>query len=264
MTKKERERVIFEAFINTEPIYAGEHVTYEQCAKAPPDFICDNNKNRKIGIELVEWLHKDQTERSRALEDLERMIRSETFDNTIKDFLKNYAVSIFPVSDKFPSKFGRSRFITELIDILNKFILAPQSHKNREWLNNFAHHPILKEFITGISIFSTKFPLGIEFVKGGAYSPEDARNALLERLDNKINFINYKNLKENSMLNELYLVIYYSMALIYNSPFNGMEQDIYSIVDFTRNKLLRNHGPFDKIILFYALEPNRKVFALWP
>jgi hypothetical protein len=264
MTKKETEMIIFEAFINTEPNFAGEHVTCEQCANDPPDFICENNKNRKTGVELVEWLHEDQTARSRALEDLEKRIRNEAFPDIIIDFLKNYDVSIFPVSDKFPSKSDRSRFISELIDILNKFILTPQFHKKKDWLNDFENYPKLKEFITGISIYTTRFPLGIELVKGGAYSPDDARNALFERLDDKINFINYKNLKEKYMLNEFYLVIYYSMALIYNSPFKGVEQDIHSIVEFARNKLLRNHGPFDKIFLFYALEPKRAVYVLWP
>lgn len=209
-------------------------------------------------------MHEDQTTRSRALEDLEKIIRNEAFPNTINDFLKHYDASIFPVSDKFPSKLDRSRFIIELIDILNKYIVAPRSHMEREWLNDFENHPNLKQFITGISIYPTRVPCGIEFVKGGAYSPEEARNALFERLDDKINFINYKNLKEESMLNELYLVIYYSMALIYNSPLEGVEQDIHSIVDLARNRLLRNNAPFDKIFLFYALEPKKEVYVLFP
>ncbi len=263
-TKKEREKIIFEAFINIDPNFAGEKVLCEQYQKDPPDFICSNNKNRKIGVELVEWLHEDQTARSRALEDLEKRIRKEAFPDPIKDFLKNHSVSIFPISNKFPSKSDRSRFISELIDILNKFILTPQARQEKTWLNDFRDHLTLKEFITAISIYATRFPLGIEFVKGGAYSPEDAKKALFEQLDAKINFINYKNLKNKLALSEFYLVVYYSMALIYNSPFMGVEQDIHSIVESARNKLLKNHGPFDKIFLFYALEPKMAVCTLWP
>jgi hypothetical protein len=67
-------------------------------------------------------------------------------------------------------------------------------------------------------------------------------------------------------LNELYLISYYNKGLIYNSP---IFHDMHSIVSNLRSKLLSDHGPFDKIFLYYALEPNaleprQKVFQLWP
>jgi hypothetical protein len=264
MVKKEREKLIFEAFIKIEPNFAGEQVFCEQCSKDPPDIICVNNKNRRIGVELVEWLHEDQTTRSRAFEDLEKRIRQEAFPDNVKDYLKNHDVSIFPVSDKFPRKSDRSRFISELIDILNQFILRQEEWEEENWLNDFRSHPKLEEFITTISIYRTRLPLGIEFVRGGDYSPKAAMDALFERLNNKINHENYKNLKSKLRLNDFHLIVYYSMAMIYNSPFTGIEQDIHSIVEYARKKLLKNQGPFDKIFLFYALEPSMAVYPLWP
>jgi len=265
MVKKGKEKIIFEAFIKIEPNFAGEQVFCEQCSKDPPDIICGNNKDRRIGVELVEWLHEDQTTRSRAFEDLEKKIKQLTFPDKVKDYLKSHDVSIYPVADKFPSKSERPRFISELIDILNQFILTSQEEWEEEnWLNDFKQNSILEEFIKAISIYRTRLSLGIEFVKGGAYSPEDALHALLKRIDKKINYKKYRNLKKELKLNELYLIVHYSMALIYNSPFIGIEQDINSIVESARKKLLENLGPFDKIFLFYALEPQMAVYPLFP
>jgi hypothetical protein len=263
-TKKEREKIIFETFATIVPNFAGEQMLCEQFSKDPPDFMCKNNKNRIIGVELVEWLHQTQTTMSRALEDLEKAIRIKFLPNTIKDFLKNHDVSLFPVLDKFPSKLDRPKFISELNDILNKLILLPLDFEEENMLNDFSQYPTLEKFITSIYIFPTRLSFGIEFVKGGPYSPEYARDAIIERLSAKINLINYKNLKEKLGLNEFYLIIYYSMALIYNSPLIGVKQDIHSIVDYAREMLIKNHGPFDKIFLFYALEPKMAVFPLWP
>jgi len=264
-TKKEREKLIFEEFIKINPYFSGEQVLCDQCLEDPPDFICENDKNRKIGIELVEWLHEDQTTRSRALEDLEDIIRQTAFPDNVRDYLSNHGVSIFPVSEKFPSKSDRSRFINELIDILNQFLLTPQEeHEEENWLNDFRSHPKLQKYITGIYIYASRLPLGIEFVRGGDYSPKDAIQALFKRLNNKINYANYKNLKSKLRLSDFYLIVHYSMAMIYNSPFTGVEQDIHSIAESARKKLLNNNGPFDKIFLFYALKPRMAVYPLWP
>jgi hypothetical protein len=262
-TKKEKEKGILDAFINIKPDFAGESVTCEQCKKDPPDFICENNK-RIMGVELGEWLHKDQTTRSRAFEDIEKIIKEEGLSCEVKDFLKNHSVSIFPISEKSPNKPDRARFISELNDLLTEFIKTSKSRKEEYWLNDFSRYPKLKKYITGIGIYVTMVPLGIEFVRGGAYSPDDVVDALLKIINDKINKNNYQNLKNELGLSELHLIIYYNMALIYNAPFAGVEQEIHSIVESVKKELAKNHGPFDKIFLFIALEPGKEVFTLYP
>ena len=262
-TKKEMERIIFDAFIGIEPNFAGGPVTYEQCEKDPPDFICKNDK-RRIGVELGEWLHKEQTDKSRALEDIEEEIKKQVLlDEKISNFLKNHEVSIFTIADKFPSKVDMERFISELIDFLMKFITESQLEEKKYFLNNFNGHLKVKEFIAWISIHKSILQGAIEFVKGGAYSPDDAVNALLRIISDKVNKENYQNLKKDVKLTEFYLIVYYHKALIYNSPFNGVEQTIHTIVESVRKKMDKNHGPFDKIFLFVAMEPG-EVFTLYP
>ncbi len=255
--------MIFDAFIKIEPNFAGELVTCEQCQKDPPDFICSNKKIR-IGVELAEWLHKEQTDRSRALEDIEREIKEKVLsDATISNFMKNHEVSIFPIVDKFPSKVHRVRFISELIDFNKEFIKYSDLNEKEHYINDFNRSPKLNQFMTGMSIYESKLPGVIEFAKGGAYSPDDAFGALLRIINDKINKNNYRNLKNKLGLTKFYLIIYYNKALIYNSPFNGIEQNIHTIVESLRKRMAKNHGVFDKIFLFYALEPNMQVFLLW-
>lgn len=156
ITKKEMEKIIFDAFIKIEPNFDGEPVTYEQCEKDPPDFICKNDKKR-IGVELGEWLHKEQTERSRALEDIEEEIKEKVLsDDTISNFLKNHDVSIFTIADRFPSKVDRARFISELIHFLREFIKTSDLTKIKYVINDFTRYPKLNEFMTAMSIYESK------------------------------------------------------------------------------------------------------------
>lgn len=60
LTKEEREKRIFDAFIAIDPNFAGEKVICFR-GEEPPDFICEGKRNRRIGIELIEWLHHSQT-----------------------------------------------------------------------------------------------------------------------------------------------------------------------------------------------------------
>jgi hypothetical protein len=269
-TKKEMEKIIFDAFIKIEPNFAGGPVTCEQCEKDPPDFICENNQGR-IGVELGEWLHKDQTTKSRAFEDIEREIKEKVLSEaTISDFMKNHDISIFHIENKFPSKLNKANFITSLIDFLNKFINTSQLNRKESFINEFNGYPKLKEFITGIEIYESRVPGVIEFSKGRDCSPDDAVDALLIIINDKINKNNYQNLKAKLGLSELDLIIYYNKALIYNSPLNGVEQNIHTIVESLRKKMAKsapsvrppNYGPFDKIFLFRALEPRMQVFSL--
>ena len=131
-------------------------------------------------------------------------------------------------------------------------------------MNEFNGYPYLKEFIKGIEIYESGVPGKIEFEKGGAYNPDDAVNALLKVINDKLNKEIYQNLKTEVGLTEFYLIVYHHMALVYNSPFHLFGKDIYSIIDSVKKVLVKNHYPFDKIFLFIAKEPRMGVFALYP
>jgi len=96
---------------------------------------------------------------------------------------------------------------------------------------------------------------------GGDYSPNYALDALSEVIDKKIKKRNYPSLKPK--FSELYLLIYYSSASYLNSPFIP-EYDEQGIVSFVKNSLINKINLFDKIFLFFGLEPKMKVFLIYP
>src|SRR5882672_5202966 len=64
MTKREKEKAIFEAFIEVCPTFAGESIKHWRQPTDEsefPDVICISTSNKRIGVELVEWLHQEQT-----------------------------------------------------------------------------------------------------------------------------------------------------------------------------------------------------------
>lgn len=93
VSKQEQE--IFQAVVASEPNFAGEAV---KCSVGsdPPDFLCQTNPGRKIGVELGEWLHEAQTERARALEILEKEIAKESIKRNFVDWLDRYGALLYP------------------------------------------------------------------------------------------------------------------------------------------------------------------------
>lgn len=264
LSNKEREKVIFDAFTRTEPNFVGEKVTCNQYDNDPPDFICENKKGWRLGIELVEWLNEHQTRRSREFDNLEKQISKVISSSILQDYIKYHDISIFPKEDIHPIQRDHQKFIKEFIDILINEATSKQSSEEEIYLNNFDQYSTLGKFVNHIRIEKTKLSLGCEFVRGGAYSPEDAVAALLRQIEKKINKKNYVTLKNDLKLNELYLIIYYWRALIWNSPYKGANYDINDIVAYVKNILSKKYTFFDKIFLFIALEPNMWIFKIYP
>lgn len=263
LTKKEREKVIFDAFIKVEPNFAGEKVTCNQCDNDPPDFICDNKTGKRLGVELVEWLNEPQTRRSREFDKLEKEINDKISSPILIDYIKYHNVSIFPIEDVFPNKRERQDFIEEFIEFLTNEAVPLLCFNERVFLNNFNRYPILEKFIKNIMICKTKLSPGCEIVRGGSYDQQDAIKAFLGQIEKKFNKNNYMTLKDNLELNELYLVIYYWMALVWNSPYEGPDFDLNDIVEYAKNLLSKKYSFFDKIFLLIALEPEMKVFIIY-
>lgn len=259
LSKEEKE--IFETFIATEPDFAGEPVSWSGDID-PPDVLCETNKGRKIGVELGEWLHEAQTERARALEILEKEIASQIVKQNLTGWLGQYGVLLRAKPNVFLSKAKRPEFIAELFNMLNRFKISGQAITAR--LNDSSQAPTSGKFLERITIYPVRRMRGIKFTKDGWYSPKDARDALAEVLAKKTAKRNYQTLKKNQTVDELYLLVYYNRALLWNTPYEGIDGSIEVVVEQAREQVSLNHGPFDKILLFLAFEPGMKVFTLWP
>ena len=60
-SKRSRERQIFQAFLDSCPLFAGEPVErWNQPDKDPPDILCSMSGGRDIGVELKSWVHESE------------------------------------------------------------------------------------------------------------------------------------------------------------------------------------------------------------
>lgn len=255
LTKEEKEKRIFDAFVAIEPNFAGEKVI---CCRGqePPDFLCTVEGNREIGIELVEWLHHSQTTRSSSLKNLERKIQKTNPPNAVINLINRNDIILSPKG--FPSKAYLNKFINELFDCLTKIT---HNIMGDEQIINFDNYSTLNKYLNNILISPSRFTGGVSFIMGGDYSPNYALDALCEIIEKKLNKKDYPALRRK--LSELYLIIYYSNASYLNSPFIP-QYDEQSIVLFARKRLTNINNLFDKIFLFFGLEPKMEVFSLYP
>lgn len=271
VSKQEQE--IFQAFVARESNFVAEAV---KCSVGsdPPDFLCQTNQGRKIGVELGEWLHEAQTERARALEGLEKKIATESVEQNFATWLDQYGVLLYPKmevdpkkADKFtyifPRKIDRPGFISELFFLLQNLRDSEQKTGDGLYWKDFSQSSGLRRFLTGIRI-SKRMPGRIHFAGGGSFSPEEASHALRDVITRKTHKKNYKTLKRDQALDQLYLVVYYDRGPLWNSPYEGIDGGLENIVAEAQEWLGRDHGPLDKAFLFLACEPEKRVFALWP
>jgi len=274
MLSKEEEGM-FQALVATEPSFVGELVGWSPGAD-PPDVLCETNKGQRIGVELGEWLHEGQTERATALEILEKEIAEESVKQSFTDWFDRYGVLVYPklevdssktnrVHYVFPNKANRLKFTSELFNMLGEFKKRGQPITKPVFLNDFFQARTLGKFLDGLRIYPVRTtPRGIKFAKGGSYSPEDARGAIARVLEKKTAKHNYQTLKKEQALAELCLLVYYNRALLWNSPYEGVNGGIEVVIEEAREQLGLDHGPFDKIFLFLAFEPDMIIYTLWP
>ncbi len=78
MTEKQgNERVIFEAFLGTDPAFAGEPLAkwwQPEDEQQFPDVEAISTSGKSVGIELGEWLNQDEMQAAKAKERLEQSI----------------------------------------------------------------------------------------------------------------------------------------------------------------------------------------------
>jgi hypothetical protein len=264
---RENELRIFDEFQALCPDFAGGAVVCGAGAD-PPDILCEAGGVR-IGVELGEWLdewqigYRKREERQNDSYDL-------TFEiaRTVK--LSNLSeVWIEPI--KTLETTSRDQFNKEFF----KFILKlDQTWQDREDYNDpqgveistdeFVGFPALTEHLTELECYSVTRPMpASEWLNmlscGSAYDPKDAADALITLLRKKC--AKYNNLHNTQKLAELYLVLYYEQAMLYNSPYEGLSYGFSDVADALAIACASEHGYFDRIFLFDSV--NRLQALVW-
>jgi hypothetical protein len=260
MTKKEkREKTIFDYFEKKNPNFAGRKVT-SVLGNDPPDILCTDEADKRIGVELGEWVNKDQIKASKIREAIER----------------SYGDAVQSRKASHPSNIGMVRFGPK--DAVQVSAGDAKSFRDEmyafiEWLNtnwppsdlkynprHYVHHdfsgyPMLAKYLHMLEFIPANVinpPNGYEWIgfrpAGGAYSSESAITALAELIAKKTS--KYETLHVKEKLDELYLVAYYDQGLFHNTPYETISTRFEDIAAAASVWLKTNIGKFQKVFLF--------------
>jgi hypothetical protein len=134
--------------------------------------------------------------------------------------------------------------------------------ETRDLLEHF--HEDAKAWVEaqGLNIsYTVQAPCWIQFATdGGAYSSENAVQALTRIISKKISHYGRSNTRD------IRLIIYYDEAAIYNSPYHDLKYERFEEVAQEATRILAKKAllPFTKIYLLNALSPGPEAFEVCP
>ena len=119
--------------------------------------------------------------------------------------------------------------------------------------------------------------LGININRASSYDPEDALQALLDEVRDKLVTKRhlYSQAKADRHLTELWLVVHYGRGLLWNSPYHGIGlKEGRPLDEVTSRQIIVERcrefiseigtGSFDRAFLFFDVSPGSQSFELWP
>jgi hypothetical protein len=266
---KPEEKLFWETFITVLPEFLAMKSWIP--GPEPPDVIINDPYDRKLGIELTEWLDKRQTTASIS-----------TTENEIK-----WLTALDSENHPQPRHFqcahlwfrNGTRFSQREEGSFRKEFYELMSHVDDAWEHEMAGTPqkIWNDFSKYASLgkhvhlirFEDRAPFrpqrwALGTPKGGAYDPRWATEALLERIEEKKSKPNYANLKTQCGLAELILLLHYGFrGLLHNAPFEGPRWKIEDVISEVRANLTKDSGHFDRVFLYLAYNEGQ-LFTLYP
>jgi hypothetical protein len=267
------ETTIFKSFAEVRPDFAGRELTCGPGAD-PPDFVGTDAAGKRVGIELGEWLDKQQMAISVA-----RERQKNSFLNALKseeiDPPKNIGLIWIGKAERLAlrdedAKAFRDEMYKCVSDIDSKWKSNAEWHEPQGFqLTDFGAYPALAKYLIALDFMArTRYDTikGIAWLtfpaEGGAYTPANAVDALLALIRKKTSMYERLHAKEN--LSELYLVAYYDLGLIYNTPYFTPNFGWDQVAAIAAAEIKKNPGAFQKVFLFNSLIPDRTVTLLYP
>jgi hypothetical protein len=276
--KERRELLNFRAFRRDYPEFGNRVVSCRRGAD-PPDFICRDSGQAKIGVELVEWLEPQQTNRSKkqyAFEDsyLSALVDWQILTPKNVRMVKMYPKDALPLDPSDAQQFRED---------LHHFITRKDAAwpDNPEWddpqgfdFTEFHGFPVLAKYLAALIFFpmirNARRPgfKGIHFeARGGAYSPEPMAQVLLESVRKKIaKYAKPQNQRkiQKQQLDVFCLLAYYDQAVLHNSPYHVPGFGLREIAALLTEELAKHQHPFTEAFLYSPIEKGSKAIQVWP
>jgi hypothetical protein len=213
--KWDREKGIFASFLDAAPDFAGEEIPdWKHNQSDSPDIVCIDRSGNRIGVEMTEWLHEQQT---RDFSRWERVLRSvrRPGDWTIDVCLNPFGCDCEPRD--------RERLAVEIETIIAEGIARPEV-----WGSGLLSFAVTGADLTGRAPVAAKYCNLVAGKKpgsgrllllpGGSFAPDDAEAALHTVISKKIQNKSYAAIRRALALRSLYLLVYYDIAILKNTP----------------------------------------------
>ena len=214
-TKWEREAGIFASFLDAASDFAGEEIVdWKHNQNDSPDIVCIDRLGNRIGVEMTEWLHERQT---RDFSRWERVLRDVNFpdDWTIDVYLDPFG--------RDWDTLDRVKLVAEVSHVINEEISRP-----KVWNSGLLSFAVAGAALVGRAPIAAKYCNVVAghkpdsgrllFQGGGAFSPDEAAVALHTVISKKAINKSYATIKRVLELRSLYLLIYYDLAILKNTP----------------------------------------------
>ena len=274
----EREKPIFEKFIRLSPSFADSTISSWGQGPEPADVLCIDVGGRRIGVQLTEWLIEDQIRTRKQRECQEKSFLDAINSEAIERPENIHRVWLGVKSDLKLGSQDRVGFRDELLSLLHSIDASSPPLDLETYLPCFRHtdfsgYPLLKKYMDDLTIDLAIFPnlgaksaSGVRWIwfpdPGGFYPSMEAVDCLMGRVKAKCS--RYSRGSDRKGLDELYLVVYYDSALIYNTTFEDEGFGLPEVAKLAAQIVASNPGPFRKIFLLYAVTPGERVLQLWP
>lgn len=269
------EELAWNEFLSAAPSFANEEIAEWQPGPDPPDILCTTPSRLRVGVELTKWVERDQLEAGKIREriqtsylDIVASEKEQRPDRIGWVWLYDKHLRLKP---KDQASFRRELY--EFID--EQAALADPDWDNPQGapLAAFApRYPTLAKYLDSILIHPRErlqqLDSGGHWILfeegGGAFTHVWMVQAVLDRIDAKIDDYEERGLHGRYSLHELYLVCSYcDEALRYNTPIHTAGFDYAELAAQVAQSLTHDHGVFDKIFLFHRWE-SKKVFQVYP
>ena len=270
----EEEKAIFEAFLTAHPAFAKVLKEYRQPDAEFPDVVVTLLDSREVDFELGEWIHGGQMgqakRRQRLTESLEQAIGPQGPNHS-----PHFRAVMLTPRDGAPSvtetdKAAVKAAVAALIEETDRrwpgerFWHSPQGRI----CGDLAAYPPLGKYLGAVHFdplvvrgetrpWAAGQPWIFTELPGGSYSPETSFTALGDILSQKIS--HYGRFSRPTRL-----VVYYGKAVVYNTPYIGVETREFADVAARAAGVVHGQKAFEKIYLLNALEPGLEVFEIYP
>ena len=278
-TAKQDEKKILDNLVSAFPGFLGEALHWQNGPEnGPPDFVASTCDGRRFGLEITEWLAKDQTGISISNQEsriqLLRAIASEQSE-------RPSPLTRVVICDRLDRPFRRNdrdEYVLEIYKLISDF--APVWHAKQALgivkVSDLTEYPTLGRYCICVTLYGPPrfcndpnfdwtcpgLPWIVFEPMGRLYDPQWAVNALVDRIDAKTS--KYAGIHNAQLLDHFALLIHYGIrGMMHNTPYSGRSARLEDAARQAHVHLKTDRGEFDSAYLYMNFNGG-KLIQLFP